>query len=215
VVLANSNRGQADFYDYTNKIGRSEWQAADVRREMHEYGHQIGLGDTYTEAGYQTPVNQPAGIMNLYYKVQGLTQDDIDGVRQIWTMIRTNSNNPCAAGYGPGQAPVNNNRHRFCVKLNGSGGGGGSGGTTGGGTCVDSHAACKSWASAGECAKNPGYMLTSCCASCRGGGGGGGTTGGGTCVDSNASCRSWASAGECAKSPGYMLKSCCASCASR
>jgi ShK domain-like len=156
VVLANANRGSADFTNFTNNIGNSEWKTGDVRREMHEYGHQVGLGDTYTEAGYELPVNQPPSIMNLYYNVQGLTQDDIDAVRQIWTMIRTNSTNPCAPGYGPGQATLNKNGHRFCVKLNGGGGG----------QCSDSNSNCKSWASSGECTKNPGYMLTSCCASC-------------------------------------------------
>jgi hypothetical protein len=31
---------------------------------------------------------------------------------------------------------------------------------------VDSHRECKSWAAEGECAANPGYMLTSCRAAC-------------------------------------------------
>ena len=34
-------------------------------------------------------------------------------------------------------------------------------------TCRDSNSNCAGWARAGECSKNPGYMLTSCCASCR------------------------------------------------
>ncbi len=34
-------------------------------------------------------------------------------------------------------------------------------------TCRDSNSNCADWARAGECSKNPGYMLTSCCASCR------------------------------------------------
>ncbi len=37
-----------------------------------------------------------------------------------------------------------------------------------GGTCRDSNANCSSWARRGECSKNPGYMLTNCCASCNG-----------------------------------------------
>ncbi len=39
--------------------------------------------------------------------------------------------------------------------------------TTGGTTCTNSNANCAAWASQGECSKNPNYMLTSCCASCR------------------------------------------------
>ncbi len=35
------------------------------------------------------------------------------------------------------------------------------------GSCTDSNSNCAGWARQGECSKNPGYMLTSCCASCR------------------------------------------------
>ena len=34
--------------------------------------------------------------------------------------------------------------------------------------CTDSNRNCASWASRGECSRNPGYMLTNCCASCAG-----------------------------------------------
>jgi len=46
------------------------------------------------------------------------------------------------------------------------------------GSCSDKNTNCAAWARRGECTKNPGYMLTSCCASCNGGGSTGGTTGG-------------------------------------
>jgi len=50
----------------------------------------------------------------------------------------------------------------------GSGTGGlpSTGGAGGSGACTDSDANCSYWASIGECSANPGYMLTSCCASC-------------------------------------------------
>jgi len=51
--------------------------------------------------------------------------------------------------------------------------GGTTGGTTGDPSCRDSNSSCSSWARNGECTKNPGYMLTNCCASCNGGGGNG------------------------------------------
>ncbi len=214
VGLANQNRGYAEFYNYKNAIGRSEWNRADLRRELHEYGHQLGLGDTYTEAGYQTPQGQPAGVMNLYFDVKTLTNDDIAGVRHVWNMIRTGSNNPCGSGYTAGTASTNRNGHRFCVPLNGKpptkppvddG--------TPPGQCTDRNTHCAAWAKRGECSANPGYMLSNCCASC----GSGGSTGVGntTCRDSNASCSSWARAGECTRNPNYMRTSCCASCKGR
>jgi len=58
--------------------------------------------------------------------------------------------------------------------LGGGTGGDGTGGSTGG-TCTDSNTNCAAWASRGECTKNPNYMLTSCCASCKNTTGGGGT----------------------------------------
>ena len=35
------------------------------------------------------------------------------------------------------------------------------------GECIDGSPNCESWALAGECEKNPGYMLTSCRKSCK------------------------------------------------
>jgi prolyl 4-hydroxylase len=52
-----------------------------------------------------------------------------------------------------------------------------------GGECVDGSSDCAAWAAAGECAKNPGFMLASCrvsCGSCGGGSGGSGGSGSGS-----------------------------------
>ena len=45
-------------------------------------------------------------------------------------------------------------------------GGGGTGTGTGGGSCTDSNNNCSYWAGAGECTKNPGWMLENCKKSC-------------------------------------------------
>jgi hypothetical protein len=84
--------------------------------------------------------------------------------------------------------------------------GSGSGGGTGT-TCTDSNQHCQYWASVGECSKNPNYMLTNCCSSCR--------STGSACLDKNQYCRYWASVGECSRNPAYMLPYCCASCSGR
>ena len=114
--LATGNRGYAIVEQYLNVISRAEFAKKDLKREMHEYGHQLGLGDTYTEASYQTPEGQPPGIMNLYYNVMDLTEDDIAGVRNVWRMIHTGSGDPCGEGYQKGKASKNRNKTRFCVK---------------------------------------------------------------------------------------------------
>ncbi len=210
VGLANQDRGYAEFYTFKNAVGHSEWTRGDVKRELHEYGHQLGLGDTYTEAGYEIPIGQPPGVMNLYYNVQTLTEDDIAAVRQIWYMINTKKTNPCATGYTTGATKLNNNGHRFCVKTNGKppvtppvddG--------TPPGQCTNNNTHCGSWAAQGECKTNPGFMGTNCCSSCKTG------TTTPTCRDSNTSCSSWAKSGECSRNPSYMRTSCCASCKGR
>jgi len=107
------------------------------------------------------------------------------------------------------------------LKMNCAGGGGttvtkGGGGTgTGGGgktktpqppqpgNCVDKNSSCASWASRGECTKNPGYMKPNCCKSC---------SASPNCKDGNSSCASWASRGECNRNPAYMHQNCKRSC---
>ncbi|XP_066283624.1 sortilin-related receptor-like isoform X2 [Branchiostoma lanceolatum] len=78
--------------------------------------------------------------------------------------------------------------------------------------CSDNNEFCEDWASSGECAANPDYMLTQCRLSCNtcDGGTDGGNNGG--CSDNNEFCEDWASSGECAANPGYMLLGCRLSC---
>jgi len=73
--------------------------------------------------------------------------------------------------------------------------------------CRDESRSCRYWAGRGECRRNPGYMMKSCCKSCGGGGGGNNN-----CRDNSASCRSWAARGECRRNPGYMNSNCRLSC---
>lgn len=72
--------------------------------------------------------------------------------------------------------------------------------------CANSNANCASWAVAGECGKNPAYMLTECRLAC------GVCSGATACEDSNNSCGFWAGTGECLKNPDYMLQQCKLSC---
>jgi len=81
----------------------------------------------------------------------------------------------------------------------------------GGKECVDNNRQCSSWASQGECNKNPGYMKVNCkksCKVCTDGGGGGGAN----CKDISSRCSGWAANGECTRSAGYMNTYCKKSC---
>ena len=115
-VDANRDRGFAQFGNFLNVVGLSEFRRADLRRELHEYGHQIGLGDTYSEQGYQLPQGQPPGVMNLYYNVGDITPDDIDGIRHIWARVSGASADRCPAGYVESFVLINRNKHVFCLK---------------------------------------------------------------------------------------------------
>jgi hypothetical protein len=71
-------------------------------------------------------------------------------------------------------------------------------------SCYDSHSSCHEWAKAGECEKNPNYMLFNCplaCEQCTAG-----------CADLNRNCKHWAEEGECEINPGWMLENCPVSC---
>jgi len=88
-------------------------------------------------------------------------------------------------------------------------GGGGTGTGTGtGGSCTDSNENCGYWASAGECTKNPGWMLENCkksCDNCKG------TST--NCKDENDSCSGWSGYGYCkGRYETYMGKYCKKSC---
>ncbi|XP_043227798.1 uncharacterized protein LOC122384461 [Amphibalanus amphitrite] len=69
--------------------------------------------------------------------------------------------------------------------------------------CTDGHHYCSSWARAGYCRSNAGYMTVHCRRSC-------GVCG--QCADRNGHCADWARRGECTANPGYMLQSCQRSC---
>ena len=63
---------------------------------------------------------------------------------------------------------------------------------------------CSTWASMGECQKNPSWMLMNCkisCGECDN-----------KCTDHNSFCPEWAKLGECKKNPQYMNLYCKKSC---
>lgn len=66
---------------------------------------------------------------------------------------------------------------------------------------------CGVWAAAGECEKNPAYMMDECAASCRSGGKAESKS-----VDLHQDCTPWVKDGECYRNPAFMLQQCKASC---
>lgn len=113
VIRGFANIGQAEIH-----IGRDIADGSNPYAErivLHEMGHMFGLADTYTEPGYQQPINQPPGIMNNLYAVPGLTSDDIDGARALYDYM--NGRGPfCRNGYAVGGAYENKNQVAFCVR---------------------------------------------------------------------------------------------------
>jgi hypothetical protein len=126
---------------------------------IHEFGHAIGAeheqgrtdnpgtcaqqaGDVYpqTSTTKYFGTYDPNSVMNYCSKRNRLSPQDISALKSLY---KTSGAATC-------------------------GGTTTGGGTTGGGTCTNSNANCASWAAAGECKKNPNYMLTSCCAACKG-----------------------------------------------
>jgi hypothetical protein len=81
---------------------------------LHEMGHMVGLSDTYTEPGYQQPIGQPAGIMNMLYAVSWLTADDIAGANALYDFINGRGQF-CSGDYAVGGAYENKNAVAFCV----------------------------------------------------------------------------------------------------
>ncbi|MCU0663075.1 MAG: hypothetical protein MUC50_12205 [Myxococcota bacterium] len=150
---------------------------------LHEMGHGIGMGDGYSYAdGSHTPIGQPSSTMKDCWDHNGVLQpDDIDGIRFLWARIR-GASNPCPSGYVLGGCQGSGCSWAvYCVRDTnppkdncpndpkktepGLCGCGVPEGTCG--TCTNSNSNCASWAAAGECTKNPNYMLTSCCAACK------------------------------------------------
>jgi len=201
----STTRPNAAFDQYRQNIGVNDLTQADWRINLHELGHQYGLGDTYTEASYQTPEGQPQSIMNRTWEVSDFTQDDIDAIRHIWWMVRTGSNNPCADGYRRGGAGVNRGNTRFCVPL-------ASDDDDDGPQCRDlaNVQQCQGWVGQGFCTGQYGsWMQQNCCASCDGG------DDGPSCQNtaSNQDCRYWAQQGFCTGYYGsWMQQNCCAAC---
>jgi hypothetical protein len=80
----------------------------------HEYGHLLGLGDTYSEQGYQSPLDQPAAIMNSLYEVDGLTSDDRYGIQNLWSYLTgKDGKSVCRANYKKGEA--GSGKGVFCI----------------------------------------------------------------------------------------------------
>jgi hypothetical protein len=109
-------RGYAAYPDYLNVEGKDEFLSTDWRRNLHEMGHQFGLGDTYSEEGLQTPEHQPPSIMNIFWNVSDLTQDDIDSARHVWARVSGKTTEICPSGYTVGHAQQNIMRNTFCVR---------------------------------------------------------------------------------------------------
>jgi hypothetical protein len=82
---------------------------------LHELGHLMGLADTYTEPGYQQPINQPQSVMNYVYIHDRLQPDDIYGIRALWEYLHLQG--PfCRYPYGVGGAYENKGSIAFCVQ---------------------------------------------------------------------------------------------------
>merc|ERR1711924_292650 len=82
--------------------------------------------------------------------------------------------------------------------------------------CSDLESDCAAWASAGECEKNPSWMLQHCPVSCSSCDGGLKPADEGSepaqCIDDSDECAAWAADGECERNSEYMLGSCRRSC---
>ena len=77
------------------------------------------------------------------------------------------------------------------------------------GNCADYNQYCATWASTGECCKNPAYMNQYCRKSgrlCESGGGGG------SCTNASPHCNYWAQHGYCRSNYAYMSQSCRQAC---
>jgi hypothetical protein len=80
--------------------------------------------------------------------------------------------------------------------------------------CIDSDERCELWADAGECSKNPGYMLSGCAKACNvcPSEGMDAVHAKPYCVNEEERCPEWAQAGECAANPSYMVTNCAKAC---
>ena len=179
---------------------------------MHELGHGIGLADIYGWTGRE-PLQQPSAAMNNVWATRGeITQDDIDGIRFVWSLLNGNAQH-CPNGYKTGQlllkgqiVEIGTWNEYFCIKCDHAVDPNCTKGNDDTSGCKNTHENCEYWASRGECAINPDAMLINCCKACSE------IDPVDTCVNNNANCESWASIGECTRNPDYMLVQCCDAC---
>ncbi|GAB1610736.1 zinc metalloproteinase nas-14-like isoform X2 [Argonauta hians] len=194
-----------NFQRYSTSVVNNYGVPYDYTSVMH-YGAYA-----FSTNGRMTIMTKDKRYQYLIGKSPGLSFRDIKLANLMYGCSSRCSNRAaCPSGgyrakdckcYCPGGSPGQP------IKLCSGGGGGGKK------DCVDSHQSCPTWASKGECTKNPDYMLVNCkksCKKCDGGGGGGGKDK--ECVDKNTNCQSWSDQGECTKNPAYMLINCKKSC---
>ncbi len=95
--------------------GQSELSLSNFEKLiLHEYGHILGLGDTYYNPAYQTPENSPKAVMNSFYAVDDLTIDDIIGIQTLWDYLN-GFGSICAPSYAEDKAEVNFWKTKFCI----------------------------------------------------------------------------------------------------
>lgn len=80
--------------------------------------------------------------------------------------------------------------------------------------CRNENGSCDSWASSGECERNPSFMQSECRRSCKLCGEGAEMVDGVPCRDAAAAheCEYWSTMGECDTNPAFMKEQCARSC---
>ena len=77
----------------------------------HEFGHLMGLGDTYSENGKFAPIMQPPSIMQ---NAASFSEDDRAGIWNIWRYLKSGGS-PCGPGYREGQTSIAGSGETYCV----------------------------------------------------------------------------------------------------
>jgi Ricin-type beta-trefoil lectin domain-like len=88
---------------------------------LHEVGHILGLGDAYSEEGYQMPSHQPEAVMNNHWVLKDLTEDDVDAINHVWQRLRWATAAPCPSGYVQSGAAFNKFQNTFCIRAKAAG----------------------------------------------------------------------------------------------
>ena len=120
VLNPDGGRSYSEYWNYKAVIRRvfSKTDPDFSRTLLHELGHQLGLGDTYSELGYQRPIGQPTGIMNMYWDVPvgQLAPDDKAGILKVWKTISGElAIEECPEGYVPGDSLEARTGTIFCI----------------------------------------------------------------------------------------------------